>query len=114
MTARVVVTGMGLVSPLGVGAELAWARLTAGRSGLRRLDDAMTEDIPCKVAGVAPSLEEDSEGGFDLDRYVPRKDEKKMDRFIQFALAAAEEAIAQAPRPRPARPASSPSVTAPG
>jgi 3-oxoacyl-[acyl-carrier-protein] synthase II len=93
---RVVVTGLGVVSPLGVGAETVWRRLTDGRSGLRRLPDEIVEDVPCKVGGVVPSIEEDAEGGFDLDRFVPPKDQKKMDRFIQFALAAADEAVAQA------------------
>jgi 3-oxoacyl-[acyl-carrier-protein] synthase II len=92
---RVVVTGLGVVSPLGVGAETVWRRLTQGQSGLRRLPDETVADVPCKVGGVVPTLEEDAEGGFDLDRNVPPKDQKKMDRFIQFALAAADEAIAQ-------------------
>lgn len=93
---RVVVTGMGLVTPLGVGVEPVWARLLAGRSGVRRLDDALVPDVPAKIGGVAPSKAEDPEVGFDLDAAVPPKDQKKMDRFIQFALAAADEAIAQA------------------
>ena len=92
---RIVVTGMGVVSPLGVGVDTAWRRLIAGASGVRDLPDTMVDDLPAKIAGTVPSLADDAEGGFDPDRYVPPKDQKKMDRFIQFALAAAAEAIAQ-------------------
>ena len=56
---RVVVTGMGLVSPLGCGVELAWQRLLAGRSGLSRLPDAVTEGIAAKVAGQVPGIAQD-------------------------------------------------------
>jgi 3-oxoacyl-[acyl-carrier-protein] synthase II len=93
---RVVVTGMGLVSPLGVGVETAWKRLLAGRSGLRRLPDAMVADLGAKIAGMVPDRAMDSEAGFDPDQVIPVKDRKKMDRFIQFAVLAAEEALAQA------------------
>ncbi|MED5617823.1 beta-ketoacyl-ACP synthase II [Ideonella sp. BN130291] len=93
---RIVVTGMGLVSPLGCGVELAWQRLLAGRSGLRLLPDAMTADIAARVGGVVPDVQEDALGGFDIDRFVSTKDQRKMDRFIGFALAAAQEALAQA------------------
>ena len=93
---RIVVTGMGVVSPLGTGVEAAWARLIAGQSGLRRLPADLAPDVPAQVAGTVQSKTEDTEAGFDLDAAVPGKDQKKMDRFIQFALAAADEAIAQA------------------
>lgn len=93
---KIVVTGMGIVSPLGVGVPRVWERLIAGRSGIRRLDDAMVPDVSAKVGGVVPDLAEDAEGGFDRDAVVPPKDQKKMDRFIQFAIGAADEAIAQA------------------
>ena len=93
---RIVVTGMGVVSPLGTGTEAAWARLIAGQSGLRRLPADLAPDVPAQVAGTVQSKTEDAEAGFDLDAAVPGKDQKKMDRFIQFALAAADEAIAQA------------------
>jgi 3-oxoacyl-[acyl-carrier-protein] synthase II len=93
---RIVVTGMGLVSPLGVGVGSAWRRLVGGRSGLRLLPDEIVGDLAAKVGGVVPGIEEDAEAGFDVDRYVPMKDQKKMDRFILFTMAAAEEAIRQA------------------
>ena len=101
---RIVVTGMGAVSPLANGVEASWRRLLAGRSGLRRLPEEMVADLNAKVAGVVPSIAEDPEAGFDPDATVPPKDQKKMDRFIQFAMAAADEAIAQSGwRPATAR-----------
>lgn len=93
---RVVITGMGLVSPLGCQVELAWQRLLAGRSGLTLLPAAVTEGVPAKVAGRVLPLEEDPEGGWDVDAVVSAKDQRKMDRFIPFALGAADQALAQA------------------
>ncbi len=95
-TKRVVVTGMGVVSPLGCGVEFVWERLIAGRSGIRRLTDALVPDVPSKIGGVVPSIDDDSEGGFHPGRLITDKDRKKMDRFIQMAIFAAEEAISQA------------------
>ncbi|MEH2469698.1 3-oxoacyl-[acyl-carrier-protein] synthase II [Nitrobacteraceae bacterium AZCC 2161] len=92
---RIVVTGMGAVSPLGCGVETNWSRLLAGQSGIRLLPDAMTADIAAKVGGQVPDISDDPEGGFDPDKAAPRKDQRKMDRFILFALMAADEAIAQ-------------------
>ncbi|WP_166359131.1 beta-ketoacyl-ACP synthase II [Pseudomonas akapageensis] len=93
---RVVVTGMGLVSPLGCGSENAWERLLSGQSGLKRLPDEVVDDLPAKVGGPVPSIADDPVAGFDPDAAIPPKEQKKMDRFIQFALAAAKEALAQA------------------
>jgi len=92
---RIVVTGLGAVSPLGCGVELAWSRLISGRSGLRVLPE-WAATLPAKVAGIVPGKADDPEGGFDPDIATPPKDQRKMDRFILFALAAAAEAIAQA------------------
>jgi 3-oxoacyl-[acyl-carrier-protein] synthase II len=92
---RVVVTGIGLASPLGTGAEMAWSRLLAGRSGIRRLADAVVAELPVKVAGTVPDAGADPEAGFDVERFVSAKDLRKMDRFIGLALAAADEAVAQ-------------------
>ncbi|MEA9978473.1 beta-ketoacyl-ACP synthase II [Pseudomonas sp. 10B1] len=93
---RVVVTGMGLVSPLGTGVEAVWKRLLAGRSGLIRLSEDVVGDLPGKVGGVVPLLADDVEAGFDPDTAVAPKEQKKMDRFIMYALVAAKEAVAQA------------------
>jgi 3-oxoacyl-[acyl-carrier-protein] synthase II len=96
MMDRIVITGMGLVSPLGVGVNAAWNRLVEGRSGLVALPDEMVSDLAAKVGGLVPSITEDAVAGFDASGVVPVKDQKKMDRFILFALAATEEAVKQA------------------
>lgn len=93
---RIVVTGMGMVTPLGSGVELVWQRLLNGRSGIRQLSAEICADLPVAIAGTVPSLAEDKEGGFDPDLAASPKDQKKMDRFILFALAAADEALRQA------------------
>ncbi|TLX12458.1 beta-ketoacyl-ACP synthase II [Rhizobium sp. MHM7A] len=93
---RIVVTGMGLVSPLGTGVEPAWKRLIDGASGLRVLPEDVVGELSAKVGGIVPRAVEDAEAGFDPDRYITPKDQKKMDRFIQFAMAATEEAVKQA------------------
>ena len=93
---RIVITGMGIASPLGCGIEPVWQRLLAGRSGLRRLPDDMVSDLPAKVGGVVPTIEEDAEAGLNPDAIVSPKDQRKMDRFILLALAATEEALQQA------------------
>jgi 3-oxoacyl-[acyl-carrier-protein] synthase II len=87
---------MGLVCPLGSGVEAVWARMLAGRSGVRALPDEVVADLPAKVGGVVPTLEEDAEAGFDPDRATPPKEQKKMDRFIVFAMEAARQAVEQA------------------
>jgi 3-oxoacyl-[acyl-carrier-protein] synthase II len=87
---------MGLVSPLGSGVEAVWARLLAGRSGLRNLPDAVVADLPAKVGGAVPTVADDAEAGFDPDRATPPKEQKKMDRFILFAMEAARQALEQA------------------
>ncbi|KJJ97774.1 3-oxoacyl-ACP synthase [Pseudomonas sp. 21] len=96
MSKRIVVTGMGAVTPLGCGVELVWERLLAGKSGIRPLPESLIGDLSVRIGGQVPALEEDSEGGFDPDRVLSPKDQRKVDRFILFALAAAEEALAQA------------------
>ena len=93
---RIVVTGMGAVSPLGAGVENSWTNLLAGKSGIRRLSDDIVGDLPAKAGGAVPSLEEEPDTGFSPDRYVAHKDQRKVDRFILFAIAAADEALAQA------------------
>ena len=93
---RVVLTGMGVVSPLGCGIDMVWQRLLAGQSGIRVLPDEIVGDLPAKIGGQVPTLAADPEAGFDPDKAVAPKDQKKMDRFIEFAMAAADEAIAHA------------------
>lgn len=94
--ARIVITGMGIASPLGCGVEYVWQQLLAGKSGLRRLDDEIVGELPVKVGGLVPSLVEDPTGGLNPNAIVSPKDQRKMDRFILLALTAADEAIKQA------------------
>ncbi|OON61114.1 beta-ketoacyl-[acyl-carrier-protein] synthase II [Massilia sp. KIM] len=95
-TRRIVVTGMGIVSPLGCGVDTVWRRLLDGHSGLVTLPEELTEGIAAKVAGVVPALTPDQPWGFDPALAVEPKDHKKMDRFVMFAMAAAQEALQQA------------------
>jgi 3-oxoacyl-[acyl-carrier-protein] synthase II len=90
---RVVVTGLGLVTPLGVGTENIWKRLTAGESGIRAIQSFDVSDLPAKIAGQVPRGETAS-GLFNADDWVPPKDQRKMDEFILYAMAAAEQAVA--------------------
>lgn len=96
MVRRVVVTGMGMVSPLGCGVDLVWRRLVAGVSGLRLLSDDVVADLPAKVGGTVLGKDQDPEGGFSPESSIPPKELKKMDRFIQMAMVAADEALADA------------------
>lgn len=93
---RVVVTGMGLVSPLGCGVDLSWQQLLKGESGVKSLDPEVRQDLKVHAAGIVPSIIEDAERGFDSNKVADVKDLRKMDRFIQFGLMAAEEALKQA------------------
>ncbi|HWA76399.1 MAG TPA: beta-ketoacyl-ACP synthase II [Polyangiaceae bacterium] len=91
---RVVVTGLGMVSPLGVGVRASWAALLAGRSGIRRISQFDVSDLPTQIAGQVPRGTEPSE--FDPARVVSPKELRRMDDFMVFALAAAREAMADA------------------
>ncbi|GGG24105.1 3-oxoacyl-[acyl-carrier-protein] synthase 2 [Caldovatus sediminis] len=89
---RVVVTGMGIVCPLGVGVEHVWRRLLAGESGISAIQSFDVSALPAKIAGQVPAGSR-AEGKLDINEWIPVKDQKKMDRFIQLALVAAEEAV---------------------
>ena len=89
---RVVVTGMGIACPLGVGVEHVWQRLIGGESGISAIQSFDTANLPAKIAGQVPAGTR-AEGGLDLAEWVPVKDQKKMDRFIHLALVAATEAV---------------------
>ena len=92
---RVVVTGMGLVTPLGVGVQTVWERLIAGLSGVRTIERFDVSDLAVKIAGLVPEgLRAD--GDFEADAYMPPKEQRRVDRFIQYAVAAADEALAAA------------------
>lgn len=89
---RVVVTGMGIACPLGVGVGTVWKRLIEGESGITAIESFDVSDLPAKIAGQIPAGPR-AEGKLDLNEWVPVKDQRKMDRFIQFALVAATEAV---------------------
>ncbi len=89
---RVVVTGMGIACPLGVGVEPVWRRLIAGESGIAPIHSFDVADLPAKIAGQVPEGPR-AEGKLDVAEWIPPKDHKKMDRFIQLGLVAATEAI---------------------
>ena len=89
---RIVVTGLGLVCPLGMGVDHVWPRLVSGESGISSIQSFDTSDLSCKIAGEIPPGSY-AEGGFNPDEWVEPKDQRKMDRFILCALAAASEAV---------------------
>src|SRR3546814_20627194 len=89
---RVVVTGLGLVTPLGCGVAHNWNRLVAGESGIRAIDGFDVSDLPAKVAGTVPDAAT-GEGGFDPDEWVEPKEQRKIARFILLGVAAAEQAV---------------------
>lgn len=93
---RIVVTGTGIVGPLGCGVERVWQRLLDGQSGIDKLPDEIIEGTGVAVGGQVPSLEQDALGGYQPELVIPAKERKKMDRFIEFALIAAHEALEQA------------------
>ncbi len=87
MGRRVVVTGVGLITPLGTGTEKTWDNLVAGKSGIRRITrfDAEGTDMPCTIAGEVPD--------FNVEDFLNRKDARKMDTFIHYGVAAADLAL---------------------
>lgn len=93
MTRRVVVTGMGLVSPLACGVEASWRRLIAGESGIRAVTQFEASDLPSRVAGNVPTTAEECEDFFVSTQWVDEPDQRRMDKFIVFALAAAQQAL---------------------
>ena len=89
---RVVVTGMGIVSPLGCGVEPTWENILAGKSGAKRIDDFQVDDIACQIAHRVP-LGDTADGKFNADDWMDVKDQRKVDPFIVYAMAAAKQAI---------------------
>ncbi len=88
---RVVVTGLGLVTPLGCGVGVSWERLIAGESGLSAITRIDVSDLPARIAGQVPFGS--GSGEFNATDWIPVKDQKKMDLFIQYGMAAAQQAI---------------------
>ncbi len=90
---RVVVTGMGIVSPLGVGVDHVWKRLINGKSGITAIQSFDTTELTAKIAGQVPAGVA-ADGGLDLSEWIPVKELKKMDRFIHLGIVAAAQAMA--------------------
>ena len=89
---RVVVTGMGICSPLGLGVENVWKKLIHGDSGISAIQSFDVADLPAKIAGQVPAGTRE-DGGLSLAEWIPIKDQRKMDRFIHLGLVAAIEAV---------------------
>ena len=99
MARRVVITGMGLVSPVGTGLETAWRALTAGRSGVRRIEHLKVDDMPCQIAGIVPRADGRAGGApgqlgvFDPDTVISPREQRRVDDFILYGIVAADEAV---------------------
>ncbi len=89
---RVVVTGLGMVTPLGCGVELTWRRLVAAESGAKRIERFDVSDLPCKIACTIPQGD-GSDGTFNPDQWMEPKEQRKVDDFIVFAMCAARQAL---------------------
>jgi len=89
---RVVVTGMGMVTPLGCGVDTTWQRLIKGESGAKRVERFNVEDMPCKIAGSIPRGD-GSNGTYNPDQWMSPQDQRKVDEFIVFAMCAARQAL---------------------
>jgi 3-oxoacyl-[acyl-carrier-protein] synthase II len=89
---RVVVTGMGMVTPLGCGVEPTWRRLLAGESGARRVEKFDVSDLPSKIACQIPRGD-GSNGTYNPDQWMTPKDQRKVDEFITYAMCAARQAL---------------------
>ena len=89
---RVVVTGLGLLTPLGCGVQPTWSRLIEGQSGIRRIESIDVSDLKTQIAGEIP-LGDTSDGAFDPDQWMPLKERKRVDDFIVYAMAASDQAL---------------------
>lgn len=88
---RVVVTGLGMVTPLGVGVDHNWSQIIAGKTGINRITGFDVEDLACQIAGQVPAA--DAPGGLDLDSFIEPREQRRMDRFIQLGVVAAQLAV---------------------
>ena len=91
---RVVVTGLGMVTPLAASVDGNWSRIVSGASGIRRIERFPVDDLPAKIAGQLPLG--DGDDAFDAARYVELKERRRMDEFIVYAIAAAHQAVEDA------------------
>ena len=88
---RVVVTGLGMVTPLGVGVDHNWSQIIAGETGIRRITGFEVDDLACQIAGQVPGA--DQPGGLDMDAFIEPREQRKQDRFIQLGIVAAQLAV---------------------
>lgn len=91
---RVVVTGIGAVTPLAATAVASWQRLLSGECGIRKISHMPVDDLACQIAGIVPGVGEPD--GLNLDEFVPSKTQRQTDRFIHLGLVASEEAVKDA------------------
>ena len=89
---RVVITGLGMVTPLACGVEANWQRIVAGKSGIRHVETFDVSDLPCKIAGIIPRGD-GTDGTYNPDHWMEPKEQRKVDHFIIFAMAAAKQAV---------------------
>ncbi len=89
---RVVVTGLGMVTPLACGVEATWKRLLAAESGIKRIEKFEVSDIASQIAGQVPRGD-GSDGTFNSDQWMEPKEQRKVDDFIIFAMGAATQAL---------------------
>src|SRR5207302_3448894 len=89
---RVVVTGLGMVTPLACGVESTWQRLVRGQSGASRIESFEVSDLPSKIAGQIPRGD-GSDGTFNPDQWMEPKEQRKVDDFILYAMCAARQAL---------------------
>ena len=90
---RVVVTGLGMLTPLGNGVDINWKRLISGQVGIRKISDFDVSDISCKIAGQIPLKIDDPEAGLDIDQWIEPRDQKRIDRFIAYGIISAMQAV---------------------
>jgi 3-oxoacyl-[acyl-carrier-protein] synthase II len=86
---RVVVTGLGLTTPLGNGVEINWQRLISGKVGINKIENFDVSDLPCKIAGQIPNKQNDLDGGLDIDQWIEPREYKRIDRFIAYGIISA-------------------------
>jgi len=89
---RVVITGLGMVTPLGCGVEPTWRRLLNGQSGARKIESFDVSDLPAKIGCSIPRGDR-AEGAYDPDQWMEPKEQRKVDEFIAFAMCAARQAL---------------------
>ena len=90
---RVVVTGLGMLTPLGNGVDINWQRLISGKTAIRKITGFDVSDISCQIAGQIPLKTDDPEAGLDIDEWLEPREQKRIDRFIAYGIIASIQAI---------------------